>query len=293
MRDRAKMPTQVNLMWPTLCALKRLGDSASIRELDDQVSTDLGLEDAILEELHGNGPQTEFANRCGWARTRLRGVGAVDTSGSGVWTITEFGRQIGSADKLRTLDKERRAQKKAQRKQHNQLPAGPSEDGDVGGGSGKPEDEAWQSDLIAVLRELKPDAFERLCQQLLREHGFKRVEVTGRPGDDGIDGIGILGILRMNLLSFHVSFQCKRYTGTVGPGSIRDFRGALDGRADKGLFITTGTFSKAAQREAIRDGAMAIDLINGEDLCLLLRKKDLGVVTETVVRVEPEFFDTL
>ena len=139
---------------------------------------------------------------------------------------------------------------------------------------------------------MKPDAFERLCQRLLREHGFTRVEVTGRSGDGGIDGTGVL---RVNLLSFHVNYQCKRYAGTVGPGSIRDFRGALAGRADKGLFITTGRFTKDAEREAVRDGAMAIDLINGDELCGLLRDKALGVVIETVERVTPDpgFFDAL
>ena len=291
MRNRAKMPTQVNLMWPTLCALKRLGDSASLRELDDQVSTDMGLEDAILEELHGNGPQTEFANRCGWARTRLRRVGTVDTSGSGVWTITKFGRQVESADKLRKLEKEWRAQEK-KRKQHDSgLPAAPSEADDLDGGPDKPEDESWQGDLITIVRELKPDAFERLCQWLLREHGFTRVEVTGRPGDRGIDGTGVL---RMNnLLSFHVKYQCKRYAGTVGAPEVREFRGALDGHDAKGLFITTGKFSKEAERESVKDGAKAIDLIDGEELCRLLREKGLGVVTETVVKVKPEFFQTL
>ena len=118
------------------------------------------------------------------------------------------------------------------------------------------------------------------------------MEVTGRSGDGGIDGTGVL---RLNLLSFHVNYQCKRYAKTVGPGSIRDFRGALAGRADKGLFITTGRFTRDAEREAVREGAMAIDLIDGEQICLLLKEKDLGVVTETVERVTPDraFFDAL
>lgn len=107
--------------------------------------------------------------------------------------------------------------------------------------------------------------------------------MTGRSGDGGIDGTGVL---RVNLLSFHVNYQCKRYAGTVGPGSIRDFRGALAGRADKGLFITTGRFTREAEREAVRAGATAIDLIDGEQLC---------VVTERVERVTADrvFFDTL
>jgi len=142
--------------------------------------------------------------------------------------------------------------------------------------------------LLDILRGIKPDAFERLCQRILRESGFTKVEVTGRSGDGGIDGAGVL---RVNLISFHVRFQCKRYTGSVGPREIRDFRGAMVGRADKGLFITTGRFTRDAANEAARDGAPAIDLIDGIDLCDLLRKLELGV--ETVVRPRSEFFEGL
>jgi restriction system protein len=143
-----------------------------------------------------------------------------------------------------------------------------------------------------VLRGLAPDAFERLAQRILREAGFIKVEVTGRSGDGGIDGIGVL---RVNLLSFHVLFQCKRYQSSVGAGAIRDFRGAMVGRSDKGVIITTGTFTPDAKREATRDGAPAIDLIDGDQLCDLLKDLKLGVHTEMVQRVklEPGWFDDL
>ena len=287
MRQPAEMPTWADLMWSTLRALERLGGSASIRELDDRVSTDLGLTDAMLDVMHGDGPQTEFSNRCGWARTRLRGIGAVDNSARGVWTITEAGRRIGSADEVRELVRRQRREYRGDPRKAREEPGNADDSADESS-----EEESWRAALLGILREMKPDAFERLCQRLLREHGFTRVEVTGRSGDGGIDGTGVL---RVNLLSFHVNYQCKRYAGTVGPGSIRDFRGALAGRADKGLFITTGRFTKDAEREAVRDGAMAIDLIDGDELCGLLRDKGLGVATETVERVTPDrgFFNAL
>jgi restriction system protein len=146
--------------------------------------------------------------------------------------------------------------------------------------------------LLAVLRGIAPDAFERLARRLLREAGFLKVEVTGRSGDGGIDGIGVL---RVNLLSFQVLFQCKRYQGSVGASAIRDFRGAMVGRSDKGLIITTGTFTPEAKREATRDGAPSIDLIDGDQLCNLLKQLKLGVRTEMVEKmtVEPGWFDTL
>ena len=287
MTENKDMPRQVDLMWPVLRALEGLGGSASIREVDDRVATDMDLGEAVLDIVHGDGPQSEFGYRCAWARTRLRRIGAVDNSARGVWAITEAGRQIGSGDEtLLLVRRQRKEYRDGLRDARSQaLDADEHPDEATSGDS-------WQAALLEVLRKIEPAAFERLCQRLLREYGFTRVEVTGRSGDGGIDGTGVL---RLNLLSFHVNYQCKRYSNTVGPGSIRDFRGALAGRADKGLFITTGRFTREAEREAVREGAMAIDLIDGEQLCLLLKEKSLGVVTETVERVTPNraFFDAL
>jgi len=154
----------------------------------------------------------------------------------------------------------------------------------------------WKEQLVATLTSpaFSPASFERLAQRLLREADFESVTVTGRSGDQGIDGVGIY---RLGLITFPVFFQCKRYAGTVDPHDVRDFRGAMAGRGEKGLLITTGRFTSEAKREANRDGATAIELIDGDKLCDLLRKYELGVVT-TVRRVEevtidPEFFADL
>ncbi len=151
------------------------------------------------------------------------------------------------------------------------------------------EETSWRDNLLSVLLQLKPDAFERLAQRILREAGFTKVQVTGKSGDGGIDGIGIL---RVNLVSFVILFQCKRYKGGVGSGVIRDFRGAMQGRCDKGLVITTGTFSSDARNEATRDGAPAIDLIDGEALCDLLKSLKLGIDVKLVedVTIRPDWF---
>ena len=137
----------------------------------------------------------------------------------------------------------------------------------------------WKEQLLETLLTLEPSAFERLCQRVLRESGFVKVEVKGRSGDGGIDGTGVL---RLNLLSFQVLFQSKRYRGSVGASVVRDFRGAMVGRADKGLIITTGTFTADARRESTRDGAPAIDLVDGDALCDLLKSLKIGVKVETV-----------
>lgn len=153
--------------------------------------------------------------------------------------------------------------------------------------------EEWKEKLLNILYSISPAAFERLAQRILRESGFSQVEVTGKVGDGGIDGKGIVRV--SGLLSFHVIFQCKRYKGSVSPSQIRDFRGAMQGRADKGLFITTGNFTRDALKEATRDGAPPIDLIDGELLCEKLKELKLGITTQFIEQVEikTEWFDKL
>lgn len=277
-----EMPTYNDLLWPTLEVLKKNGGSASIKELSEQVTRLLALPDEVSDRLHGEGPQTEVGYRLAWARTNLKWAGAVDNTARGVWRITPKGRAMRSDKELRDLVRRERKRRSRERDKPERAERAKESEPSLAGD--------WREGLLAILRELTPDAFERLCQRILRESGFTKVEVTGRSGDGGIDGAGVL---RVNLISFHVRFQCKRYAGSVGPGEIRDFRGAMVGRADKGLFLTTGRFTRAADREAVRDGAPAIDLIDGLALCELLRKLELGVSTELVTRPQPEFFAEL
>ena len=270
--SEVRVPPYSDLLWPTLLVLKARGGSASIRELEENVASLLRLSDEVVELPHGSGPQSEVNYRAAWARTHLRLIGAIDNTSRGVWAITEHGRSIDTEERLRKLDKKPRVQRKpGRRPSSSKTTTGPDDNGT--------ESPPWYDDLLGVLKSMAPDAFERLCQRVLRESGFTKVEVSGRSGDGGIDGAGVL---RVNLLSFHVRFQCKRYSGSVGAPEVRDFRGAMVGRADKGLFITTGRFTGDAEREAVRDGAPAIDLIDGMDLCDLLKDLRLGITTETV-----------
>ena len=150
----------------------------------------------------------------------------------------------------------------------------------------------WKEQLLSVLTKIDPSAFERLCQRILRESGFTKVEVTGKSSDGGIDGIGIL---RMNLVSFTVLFQCKRYKDSVGSAVVRDFRGAMQGRCDKGLIMTTGNFTSEAKKEATRDGAPTIDLIDGESICDLLKTLRLGVKVQQIeeVTIDGSWFSSI
>ena len=231
--------------------------------------------------LHVDGPGSEIQYRLAWTRTYLKGMGLLDNSARGVWALTDKGRDptLDEATVLKLhaeytaqLRARQRARRKAERARE---PA-------TVDGAGQEPARDWKEELLDALLAMPPAGFERLAQRLLREAGFISATVMGRSGDGGIDG---LGVYRLSLVSFPVYFQCKRYSGGVGPGVVRDFRGAMAGRGDKGLLITTGSFTGDAKREATRDGAPPIDLIDGDGLCDLLKKYELGVQT-TVRQVE-------
>jgi len=158
-----------------------------------------------------------------------------------------------------------------------------------------PSETRWEDEALDTIKQIPPKAFETLCQRLLRESGFIQVQITGQSGDGGIDGRGVVRV--GGVLSFHVIFQCKRYKDTVSASVIRDFRGAMVGRADKGLLITTGTFTRDARAEAQRDGAPPLDLIDGEELVQKLKDLRLGieVIPRVIedVNVNKEWFNTL
>lgn len=270
------MPTFDELMNPLLQALRQLGGSGSIEEIYAKTVELLGLPDDILAQLHDpeKSSQTEVGYRMAWARTYLRKFGLLDNSSRGVWSLTEKAKSMESVSSsevvkfVRALDKQETPKKRPPDETVRELS----------------EEERWKDKLSTVLtQKLDPAGFERLVQRILRESGFIHVEVTGRTGDGGIDG---KGIARINgFMSFHVLFQCKRYKGSVGSSEIRDFRGAMVGRADKGLFITTGSFTPAAVKEATRDGAPPIDLVDGDELAEKLKELALGVKTELVERI--------
>lgn len=277
------LPKYNDFHWPAVVALRKLGDSATIEELNSQVISDEGFTEDQQAVIHKDGPMTAIEYRLAWARTYLKGMGLATNSERGVWTLTPKGRTVTEAE-IKPLRSEYLARmRKASGK------SGGSDE-TPGGENGTERD--WREDLLDAVMKLSPADFERLSQRLLREEGFINTRVTGRSGDGGIDG---QGVYRLSLLSFQVFFQCKRYSGSVGSGAVRDFRGAMAGRGDKGLLITTGTFTNDAKTEATRDGAPPIDLIDGVRLCDLLKIHRLGVeVRERVeedISVDAEFFN--
>lgn len=269
---RPSLPSFDKFIIPTVRALRALGGSASIDELNAWVINDMRLSEEVATYRRKTASVNEVPYRMAWARTYLKQGGVIERTARGIWALTSLGRDIPDSDLNAIPGRVRKAKSETA----------------ISITSGDPtplqtEDEnSWKPRLLNILKQLAPAAFERLAQRILRESGFIKVEVTGRTGDGGIDGTGVL---RIQLVSFQVLFQCKRYKDTVGAGAIRDFRGAMVGRTDKGLFITTGRFTLDARQEATRDGAPPIELIDGEELCELLRSLRIGITIEIVERV--------
>jgi restriction system protein len=282
------LPTFDQLLNPLIKALRALGGSGSIQEIYDKVVEVERLSEQVLSQPHGeNGDQTEVAYRLAWARSYLKKFGLLENSKRGVWSLTAQAKDVDKVNPQEVVRAVRALSKKGA-KTVEQLAPPETPDELL---QEEAQEEAWKLKLNSILTKLEPAAFERLAQRVLRELGFIQVDVTGRSGDGGIDG---RGIARINgVMSFHVLFQCKRYKGTVGPGEIRDFRGAMVGRADKGLFITTGVFTPAAVKEATRDGAPPIDLIDGEEFAVQLKELGLGVRKELIetIKIDEKWFE--
>lgn len=273
------IPSRDQFFNPVLQALRNLGGSSTIEEMVEEVSNIMGFTEEQRQKLHTTKKRTRSVvdYRTAWARSYLKKYGLINNSSRGVWVFTQKGLEVESVDPSEVL-KHYRNFMNQKNSESNDIP-----DEDI---------QTWKDELMDALLEMESTGFEKLSQRVLREAGFTHVEVTGRTGDGGIDGIGIMKIGR--LLSFRILFQCKRHQSSIGSTMIRDFRGALEGRADKGIFITTSRFTRDAEKEATRDGATPIELVNGEELMDLLKQFDLGVKTEEVkiekVTIDKNYF---
>ena len=265
------VPKFDELFNPLLEAVHDLGGSASIAEIEDKVAENLKLSDKEINEIH-RGNRTKVNYRLAWARYYLKKYGLLENSTRGIWSLTPKGVETKSVEKeVVTKQVNNRLQKSHPlSKSHTEEES--------------PNEVTWQYELLEKLKNLSPAEFERLCQRILREAGFIQVTVTGKSGDGGIDGTGIVRI--GGFLSFRVIFQCKRYSRSVSSQEIREFKGTMVGRADKGLFISTGTFTKDAKLEASRDGAPPIDLVDGEQLVEKMKELGLGVKIKLEERIE-------
>ena len=275
----------VRYFGPLLDALRKLGGSGTPDEVVEQIAVDLGIPDEVQNELLASG-EPRYRNRVAWARFYLVREGLLDSSKRGVWSLTERGRgTMLDAEQARAIFQ--KWTKIFQEQRRAKVAAAEPLAEEVAEGTGAPSKD-YRTETLEILLGLPPAGFERLAQRLLREAGFTQVVVTGQSGDGGIDGYGTLQI--NPLVSFKVLFQCKRYTKSVSPSHVRDFRGAMAGRADKGIIVTTGTFTAEARREATRDGVPPIELIDGEKLLDMLENLELGLRPVTTHEISHAFF---
>jgi len=277
---------------PTLAALHSLGASASVSEIEDFVIEFMKLTEQEVNYIH-RGTATKLNYRLRWARNHLKHFGLLENSSRGVWSLTALGQKTVSVNPNEVI----KVAQNLTRKLSNDLSQANQDENEETTAELEADsidaEISWQEEALDVIKKIPASAFERLCQRLLRELGFKNVEVTGKPNDGGIDGKGILRL--GGILSFHVVFQAKRYKDTVGSEVIRNFRGSLSAKIDKGLIISTGRFTIDAKKEAQRDGAIPIDLIDGEELVEKLKELKLGINITLVekVSIESKWFDSI
>ncbi len=294
MKDN-NLPNRDMLYIPTLKALEKLGGSSKISQLEEVVIDIAGITDEQLAVTFPEGSRipggSKVLNSIAWARSSLKASGAAANSERGVWSITEEGKKylaMPESEAIQLIKQMASAhwssQQKLKKEQDVEYIDADEEDSF--------EEESWKIDLLKTLNNMDPTVFEHLAARLLLEAGFQNVEVTPQTKDGGIDGYGTY---KISLVSFPIYFQCKRHKSNVSSKDIRDFRGAMSGRGDRGLFITTADFTLDAKIESKRDGTPPIDLIDGEELCDLLLEYSLGVEKRTVIRVEinRDFFKNL
>ncbi len=278
------IPQEYQLMWPTIIAMRKLGGSARNSEIEQKVIEIENYSNEVIAVMHTNMRQTKLQYRLAWARTRLKNLGALESRETTLWVLTEKGQKITQSTLLAEY-KNFRTNEAVLRNKSREASDIASDDEDV-----VVVGEPWIDEMLDLMKSLRPSGFENLCKRILREHGFEDLQLTGGSNDKGIDG---RGTWKMGLLSWDVIFQCKRYAEKVSSPDMQRFKGTMTGRNEKGLFITTGTFTKEAVNEAKRDGTRPIDLIDGEALCRLMKEKNLGlkIVIKEDIKVEKEFFD--
>ena len=273
---------------PLLDALRALGGSASPREALDRIAAAEHVPEQTRDTILKSG-QEGFYNQVHWARQYLVWEGLIESGRRGVWSLTPAGQACMLTDQAAHEVFLRQVRLRASiRKTRGSADRRSAEEEAALADTPQADLDSSLGRFLEVIRQLSASGFERLCMRLLREAGFERVQVTGRANDGGIDGLGVLQI--NDLVSFNVVFQCKKWEQSVPPKEIRDLRGAMDGRADKGIFLTTSAFTVNARAEAERAGAVPVELVDGEKLFEMFKKYELGLKPRTVYDIDLPFF---
>jgi len=280
----AKGPKFIRFCRPILEVMIESGGTGTSSEIVDR-SLEISKVSEVEQEAVNKNGQSRVKNQVHWARQYLVWEGYLDSSKRGVWSLTDKGKSVNlkTFDAMEVFKNVQRRLSETKKIKGQEIPSMeeplPNEI----------EIQNHRTRLLDLVKSLSPEGFERLSQRLLRESGFQHVTVTGKTGDGGIDGVGTLQI--NPFVSFNVLFQCKRYQGTVTPSQVRDFRGAMMGRADKGIIITTGSFTLEAKKEARRDGVPPIELVDGDILVEMFERLELGLIPKRTYDIDEKFFD--
>lgn len=281
----SKGPQFLRFFIPVIEVLKELGGSGTPSEVTDLVIERLNIPENEQEEILKKSGLSRVRNQVAWARSYLVKSELLDSSQRGIWNLTEKGRKVKITEKdVRKYFKTVQSSF-IKKKEHSKIE---TKDSEIIDDQTIPDDIDSKTELLNLLQDVSPNGFERICQRLLRESGFEQVTVTGKSGDGGIDGIGILQV--NPFVSFRVLFQSKRYKGSVSASQVRDFRGAMMGRADKGIIITTGTFTVEAKKEARRDGVTPIELVDGDKLVEMFKRLEFGLKPKKIYELDHNFF---
>jgi restriction system protein len=277
-------------MGPILDALRKLGGSGTPQEVSEMIADILNISDEKREELTSSGIQ-RFHNQVCWARQYLVWEGYIESSKRGVWTLSNASLKKSISDEEARKIFLKWVQFFTNRRKAKQQPITEPNSDKTLYNTLLEEANTYKEELISILRSLSPKGFEKLCLLLLRENGFENLKLTSHGRDGGIDG---MSTLRINpFVSFKVLFQCKRYNAKhpIKREQIGDFRNAMLGRADKGIFITTGYFSAEAEREANREGAPPIELVGCDKLIEMFEKTELGLKPVMTYEIKTQFFE--
>ena len=276
-----KGPEFLKYINPVLTTLQANGGAGNSSNVIEQVIEKLSITDEELEETTSNG-QSRIRNQIQWARFYLFKAGLIDNTQRGLWRLSNEGleKKLSNEDVYTLFKGVQESVKKS--------PVVTPKKTEVKFEETTTEDEQHSVGLLNLIQSLPASGFEKLCKRLLTEIGINDIFITGGSGDQGIDGKGLVKL--NDVVSLNIVFQCKRYKETVSPHHVRDFRGAMQGRGEKGLIITTGRFTKEAKNEANRDGVTPIELIDGDRLVELFEKNQLGLKPVIVFEIDYEFF---
>ena len=304
------VPTYDRFIEPILRFLSAHPDGALARDVHDAAADALGLSDSDRAELLPSGVQAVYKNRAGWGHDRLKRAGYSTSLRRGYWKLTPDGlafahgnREPLSAELIEDLATRNTDVRLRPSESIDETPAAtPVEPGPDKSITASPDDRLEQAlgelrqsvaaELLEVLSQVSPQYFETIVLDLLHRMGYgaSRADLqrVGGVGDGGIDGI--ISLDRLGLEKVYV--QAKRWQGGVGRPDVQAFYGALAGqRANKGVFITTSTFSPQALEFA--RSVERIVLIDGAKLAELMIEHEVGVTLRPVrvPKLDSDYFE--